>query len=128
MNKNSFSDLYDCPTCYKKLIPKTKNLYCFSCDINYTIKDGVPEFFYGDSYWGIFTKEKMKHLNYQAELIGWESAMKKLLPMHAVEYTLDVTRTDMLNFINIEKNYEVLDLGASWGSLSTTISKTCKNL
>ena len=130
MSRNSslINDSYVCPHCKDSLNIKHNEIICIGCAEKFNINGNVPEFFPGDNYWGIYNAETINKLNQDAESIGWMDALIKNIDKSTVDYMLNETRSDLSHFIPLDKRTTVLDLGSSWGSLSTNISKHCNKL
>jgi len=120
----SFNDLI-CPYCHGGLSLHERTLLCQSCNKEYPIIDGIPNFCQKNEYWCNVNREKMQELNAKARESGdWLKAAKELIPdyLGAIE---PFDRADALFFWPITNESRILDAGSMWGGLTIPVAQYC---
>lgn len=120
MNVSSLNFLNNvrCPKCHSELEKKDNSLVCLSCDKQYKIINGTPDFREKDEYWCNVSREKMKELNKLArENNDWLSAAKKIVPEYSAHF-VPFYRADCQFLWPATKESKILDAGSMWGGIT----------
>jgi len=117
-----------CPRCKAKINYLNQWIVCTKCNTRYPIIDGVPDFAAENQYYGELPQETMKALLSEIPELGWKKAVFKYLGSRspwAYQIIMDETRADWQFLLPLDDNYEVLDVGSGWGTISIPLSRRC---
>lgn len=120
----SFSALV-CPYCHSRLSRPDGVLLCQSCNKEYPVIDGIPDFRPKDEYWCNVSREKMQELNAKARESGdWLKAAEGLIPdyLDAIE---PFDRADAQFIWPPISKSRILDAGSMWGGLTLPVAQHC---
>lgn len=120
----NFHDLI-CPYCHGGLSLQEKTLLCQSCNKEYPIIDGIPNFCQKNEYWCNVSREKMQELNAKARESGdWLKTAKELIPdyLGAIE---PFDRADAQFLWPTTGESRILDAGSMWGGLTIPVAQYC---
>jgi ubiquinone/menaquinone biosynthesis C-methylase UbiE/thiamine kinase-like enzyme len=127
MEETYISELI-CPQCHSKLSHKNVKLLCSSCNSEYKITDGIPDFRQKDGYWCNISRERMRELNKKAvESRDWLKAARELIP-ESVGAIEPFDRADAQFIWPINKESRILDAGAMWGGQTIPVAQNCSEI
>ncbi|MCX6008840.1 MAG: hypothetical protein NTW48_02155, partial [Chloroflexi bacterium] len=124
MNLDALNGLI-CPYCHSRLFQQEEFLFCQSCNKQYPIVNGIPNFCQKDEYWCNVSREKMQELNRKAVESGdWLEAARELIPdyLDAIE---PFDRADAQFLWPTTLKSRVLDVGSMWGGLTIPVAQHC---
>jgi len=111
-------DYLVCPNCRNRLKEKSGKLVCVSCEKQFSISDGIPDFREKDEYWCNVSREKMKYLNDLAKETGnWLESAYKVIPQYAPHF-IPFHRADSQFLWPSTRDSKILDAGSMWGGIS----------
>lgn len=120
-----------CPECGEVLITASDHVGCSNCDHLWPVRNGIPRFSDDDIYWGEIPENLMDDIVNDAKRIGWQCSTKRHLEKDypsLIDYVLNETRADWRYLIPIEKEFDILDLGAGWGLISSVLAQHCNSV
>jgi ubiquinone/menaquinone biosynthesis C-methylase UbiE len=90
--------------------------------------DGIPFLsnISEDKYWGKATKEELEKAIRVIERKGWDEFKK--IYSGKFDFTFEENRADWRFPIPVDKNYEILDIGAGMGRISIPLSRIAKKV
>lgn len=87
--------------------------------------DGIP-FLSEDKYWGKSTKEEFEKALRVIERKGWDEFIKKY---HGkFDFTFEENRADWRFPIPVDKNFEILDIGAGMGRITIPLARIARKV
>ncbi len=122
-------DVLCCPRCGSDLANCFNDsfLRCLSCHEFFPIIDSIPSFADRTVYWGEeFGLSEMKAINSLAESMGWQTAIELQVAPKAPErarYIREFFRSDWRFLFPVESSWRILDIGAGWGTLSSSLAE-----
>ncbi|MDP6528075.1 MAG: hypothetical protein QGI43_00075, partial [Gemmatimonadota bacterium] len=134
-----------CPADGARLKTGPGEVTCPSCGTRWPRIGKVPVFSDPDGYWGEIPQREMEPLLEEAELEGWDRALRRRLLGETGElrdrpdagadeegaaprgrflydYATDASRADWRFLLPLNEDSRVLDIGAGWGALSMAIA------
>ena len=124
VKNTSFDDLV-CPYCRSRLLLREEILLCQSCNKEYPIIEGIPNFCQKDEYWCNVSREKMQELNARARESGdWIRTAKELIPEY-LEAIEPFDRADAQFLWPTTSKSRILDAGSMWGGLTIPVAQHC---
>lgn len=120
---------YHCPVCHHLLERQKEQLLCPSCKKRWPLSGKIPSFSDREFYWNHISKEKMEELIYVAKDKGYKYALKDILLKETNPYIYylasEENRADFSVLLDIDSKAKVLDIGCSWGAISTGLARRC---
>lgn len=95
------------------------------------IEDGIAKFGTHKSYWNLIPEAELNEFLAQVESLGWRKAIlqSKVQKIRELYLFADApVRADSSNYLNLDKESIVLDLGSGWGNYSFGLAPKVKNI
>jgi len=126
---------YCCPKCKGEVRTINDFLSCLGCGAAWPIKEGIPCFSVGSSYWGFASPEAMHALLQIAQNEGWLEAVKCYSDAsnthtydYLYQYAVSEARADFQFLIPLSSQSTVLDVGCGWGNISVSLARNTQHV
>jgi ubiquinone/menaquinone biosynthesis C-methylase UbiE len=120
-----------CPKCTNILSIKTNALFCQTCQSEWPVVDGIPQFIKESYYWGEIPQVIMQQVNTLSRDVGWHQALETLVAKNYPDiytYVTNHNRADFGFYTLTSSDNVVLDVGSGWGTISCLLAKRCGNV
>ena len=125
--------ILNCPFCIKELSAGEDKLTCANCGRQFPVKEGIPDLRTGhEQYWCEVPQDRMNRLNKEIKNAGWKKGLldlcAELKDNGLFSRVVDEDRGSWYNFVPLEGDCSVLDVGAGWGAISFALSRYFRNV